>query len=43
MANWRDEYHAALLVRDERQQANSSLYDACKKKEIPEADSNTKH
>ncbi|KAH8705082.1 putative autophagy protein Apg16 [Talaromyces proteolyticus] len=28
MANWRDEYHAALLVRDEREQANSSLYDA---------------
>jgi hypothetical protein len=32
MANWRDEYYAALLVRDQREQANNSFYYACKKK-----------
>jgi hypothetical protein len=29
MANWREDYYAALVARDEREQANSSLYDAC--------------
>jgi hypothetical protein len=29
MANWREEYFAALGVRDEYEQANASLYDAC--------------
>jgi hypothetical protein len=29
MANWRDDFYAALRVRDEREQANGSLYDAC--------------
>lgn len=29
MGNWRDAYYAALGVRDEREQANKSLYDAC--------------
>ncbi|KAL1990850.1 hypothetical protein VTN49DRAFT_5853 [Thermomyces lanuginosus] len=27
MGNWRDDYYAALGVRDEREQANKSLYD----------------
>lgn len=29
MAQWREEYLAALAVRDQREQANSTLYDAC--------------
>lgn len=29
MGNWRDDYYAALGVRDEREQANKSLYDTC--------------
>lgn len=29
MANWRDEYFAALVVRDRRDQANTALFDAC--------------
>lgn len=29
MANWRDEYCAALAVRDEAEKANVVLYDAC--------------
>uniref|UniRef100_A0A093VJJ7 Autophagy protein 16 n=1 Tax=Talaromyces marneffei PM1 TaxID=1077442 RepID=A0A093VJJ7_TALMA len=28
MANWREDYYAALVARDEKEQANSSLYDA---------------
>ncbi|PCG99564.1 Autophagy-related protein 16 [Penicillium occitanis (nom. inval.)] len=28
MANWREDYYAGLVARDEREQANSSLYDA---------------
>lgn len=28
MANWREDYYAALVARDDREQANSSLYDA---------------
>lgn len=28
-ANWREEYFAALGVRDEREKANVALYDAC--------------
>jgi len=28
MANWRDEYFAALVVRDRRDQANTTLFDA---------------
>ncbi|OKL56171.1 Autophagy protein 16 [Talaromyces atroroseus] len=28
MANWREDYYAALAARDDREQANSSLYDA---------------
>jgi len=28
MANWRDEYFAALVVRDRRDQANTALFDA---------------
>lgn len=30
MANWRDEYSAALAVRDRREKANVPLYNACK-------------
>lgn len=29
MAQWREEYLAALAVRDQREKANSALYDAC--------------
>lgn len=29
MAHWREEYFAALGVRDEREKANIALYDAC--------------
>lgn len=29
MSNWRDEYFAALGVRDEREKANLPIYDAC--------------
>jgi hypothetical protein len=29
MALWREEYLAALAVRDSREKANSALYDAC--------------
>lgn len=32
MANWRDEYFAALVVRDRRDQANTTLFDACMQK-----------
>lgn len=31
MANWREEYLAALGIRDEREKANTALYDACRK------------
>lgn len=27
--NWREEYFAALGVRDGREKANAALYDAC--------------
>ena len=30
MANWRDEYCAALVVRDRREKTNVALYNACK-------------
>lgn len=29
MAHWREEYLAALTVRDHREKANVALYDAC--------------
>lgn len=29
MVHWREEYFAALAVRDESEKANISLYDAC--------------
>lgn len=29
MAQWREEYLAALAVRDQKEKANSGLYDAC--------------
>jgi hypothetical protein len=29
MAHWRDEFLAALTVRDQREKANAALYDAC--------------
>lgn len=29
MAQWREEYLAALAIRDQREKANSALYDAC--------------
>lgn len=29
MAHWREEYLAALTVRDQREKANATLYDAC--------------
>lgn len=29
MAHWREEYLAALTVRDQREKANTNLYDAC--------------
>lgn len=29
MANWRDEYFAALRIRDEREKSHSRLFDAC--------------
>lgn len=31
MANWREEYLAALGIRDQREKANTALYDACRK------------
>lgn len=37
MANWRDDYFAALGVRDEREKANIGLYDACTEITIPSA------
>jgi hypothetical protein len=29
MAHWREEYLAALAVRDHREKANLTIYDAC--------------
>lgn len=29
MAHWREEYLAALTVRDQREKSNATLYDAC--------------
>jgi hypothetical protein len=29
MPHWREEYLAALAVRDQREKANAALYDAC--------------
>jgi hypothetical protein len=36
MANWREDYYAALAARDDREQANSILYDACMRDVPPE-------
>jgi len=35
MAQWREEYLAALAVRDQREKANTALYDACSFPDLP--------
>jgi hypothetical protein len=35
MPHWREEYLAALAVRDQREKANVALYDACSCAKVP--------